>query len=222
MTLLRRSVAQRNVLDYNFYMDVTAEAHRDCAEPLNEDSFVHLCDATWEDYERLLDLRGEHSAPRISYLEGVIEIMSPSRGHENIKSLIGCLVEAWCLERGVRFTTLGAWTLKNRPKGSGVEPDECYIFGDPDAARPHLAIEVEWTHGGIDKLEIYRKLEVEEVWYWRKGRLQVWTLRGERYEPTEASEVLPAIDIAELVSFIDRPTTFDAIQDYRAALRGVA
>jgi hypothetical protein len=30
--------------------------------------------------------------------------MSPSRTHDEIKSYIGRLVEAWCLERGVEFT----------------------------------------------------------------------------------------------------------------------
>jgi len=57
-----------------------------------EDHIVHLSNATWSDYERVLELRGDGSAPRITYLEGQLEIMSPSRDHERIKSLIGRLV----------------------------------------------------------------------------------------------------------------------------------
>ncbi len=183
-----------------------------------EDHVVQLDGATWKDYERLLAIRGDRSAPRITYLEGLLEIMSPSRQHENIKSLIGCLVETWCLERGVHFTTLGSWTLKEQEQERGAEPDECYVFGDARADRPDLAVEVVWTSGRIDKLEVYRKLGVREVWYWRSGALQPYALRGERYEAIQRSEVLPGIDLAQLVSFMDRPTTYDAVRDYRAAL----
>ncbi len=199
-----------------------ATAWRDRDDRPVEDHIVHLRGATWEDYERLLAIRGNRSAPRITYLEGLIEIMSPSRDHENIKSVVGRLVEVWCLEHNIRFTTLGSWTLADRQKERGAEPDECYIFGDPNAERPHLAIEVVWTSGGINKLEVYRKLGVREVWYWRKGALQPYALRDEHYEPIQASEVLPGIDLVQLASFVDRPTTYDAINDYRAALRASA
>jgi hypothetical protein len=44
-------------------------------------------------------------------------------------------------------------------------------------------------------------------------------MRGNHYVPIEESEVLPALDLQLLTSFIDRPTTFDAIREYRQALR---
>ncbi len=180
-----------------------------------EDHVIHLSGISWEDYERLLHMRGDHSAPRIAYLEGVVEIMSPSKTHEGIKSMIGRLVEAYCLERDIPFSPYGSWTLTSEKHARGAEPDECYIFGTDEAARPHLAIEVVWTSGRIDKLDIYRKLGVAEIWYWRKGRIQPYRLRGERYMPIEASEVLPGLDIPLLTSFIDEATTFDAIRGYR-------
>lgn len=103
----------------------------------------------------------------------------------------------------------------------GVEPDECYVFGDrPDALRPDLAIEVVWTHGGLNKLELYRELGVAEIWIWSRGRIQVHVLRGNRYEPATESSALPGIDVAELASFVDRPTTSAAMREYRAKLSG--
>jgi Uma2 family endonuclease len=186
------------------------------------DHVVFLHDLAWEDYEALLRMRGDHSAPRISYLKGEVEIMSPSRTHESIKSLIGCLVETYCLEQGIRFRPLGSWTLKDRPKQRGAEADECYILGDQDAERPHLAIEVVWTSGRIDKLDIYRKLGVAEVWYWRKGRIQPYRLQGEHYVPMTASRVLPALDLELLQRFLNEPTAYDAILAYRQALRAGA
>jgi Uma2 family endonuclease len=184
-----------------------------------EDHFVWLRGATWSDYQRVLQIRGDHSAPRITYLEGTLEIMSPSRSHESLKSLIGCLVEVWCLHHGVEFSTYGSWTLESQTAERAAEPDECYVFGQvTDPERPDVAIEVVWTSGGINKLEVYRKLGVREVWYWRRGRIQVYALRGESYEAVPASEVLAHIDLDQLASFLDRPTTSRAMRDYRAAL----
>ena len=190
-----------------------------------EDHVIRLSGAGWEDYDLLLTMRGDHTAPRIAYLEGEIEIMSPSQFHEGIKSMIGCLVEVYCLEHDIPFSTYGSWTLKSQDRARGAEPDECYILGDASLSqrepeRPSLAIEVVWTSGRIDKLDIYRKLGIAEVWYWRKGRIQPYCLRGERYVAVEASEVLPGLDLELLTSFIDRKTTFDAIRAYRRALRG--
>ena len=136
-----------------------------------------------------------------------------------IRWLFDLAITQMRLDRGVRFTTLGSWTLKKEKDERGAEPDECYVFGEAGEERPpDLAIEVVWTSGRIDKLEVYRKLGVREVWYWRDGALQPYALRDERYEAIEQSEVLEGIDLALLVSFLDRATTYDAIRDYRAAL----
>ncbi len=64
-------------------------------------------------------------------------------------------------------------TLKSPPSQSGLKPDECYLVGDQDKAVPVLAIEVVWTSGGIDKLEIYKRLGVGEVWFWKASRIEV-------------------------------------------------
>ena len=186
-----------------------------------EDHIIHLSGLSWEDYERLLEIRGDHSAPRIAYLDGEVEIMSPSQTHEAIKSMIGRLVETYCLERDIPFSTYGSWTLQAKDLSRGAEPDECYIFGTAEDNQPQLAIEVVWTSGRIDKLDIYRKLGVEEVWYWRKGHIQPYCLRNERYEPVATSEVLPGLDLDLLTSFLDRPTTYEAIRSYRDMLRSM-
>lgn len=185
----------------------------------HEDHFVTIQSATWQDYERLLDLRGESAVPRYTYLEGVLEIMSPSRTHESVKSMIGRLVEVWCLRNGIEFHTLGSWTLKERALERGLEPDECYIFGPSgEGTRPDLAIEVVWTSGGINKLEVYRKLGVAEVWYWSRGTIAVYRLSGEQYVEVPDSQALPRIDLHQLGRFIDSPSTSRAIVGYREAL----
>ena len=109
--------------------------------------------------------------------------------------------------------------LEDEAVARGVEPDGCYIIGVEDRHRPHLAIEVEWTRGGLDKLEIYRLLDVPEVWRWRGGRVRVYVLRGDAYQEAPRSEVLPGIDLAHLTTFLDRPLTSQAIREYGDALR---
>ncbi|HVR64454.1 MAG TPA: Uma2 family endonuclease [Polyangia bacterium] len=185
-----------------------------------DDHIVLLRDVAWSDYQRHLELRGEEPVPRFAYLEGTLELMTPSRQHETLKSRIGRLVEAFCLERGIEFSPLGSWTLENKTSERGAEPDECYVFGTvADPARPDLAIEVVWTRGRIDKLQIYRKLGVAEVWIWRRGTITAHALRGDQYQEIPDSEALPGIDLVQLASFVDRPTVSQAIREYRAALQ---
>lgn len=185
-----------------------------------EDHFVHLHGVSWEDYERILAIRGDHPAPRISYLDGWLVFMSPSSNHELIKSRIACLVETWCLEHDVEFDPVGSWTIGEKRKRRGAEPDECYVFGPiGDRKVPDLAIEVVWTWGGIDKPEIYGKLGVREVWFWEKGVITPYRLHGERYRRMAVSKALPGIDLVQLATFLDRSSTSRAIREYRAALR---
>jgi Uma2 family endonuclease len=173
----------------------------------------------WSHYEAQLALRGDAPVPRMAYLDGTLELMSPSKDHERAKSYIGRLVEAFALERGIDLSPYGAWTLKSAIKLSGAEPDECYIVGaDQSKELPDVAIEVVWTSGGIDKLEIYRRLGVGEVWFWRDGRIEVHVLRQQRYEPVERSPLFPDLDVGLLCSFLDRPTAMQAVRAFRGAL----
>jgi Uma2 family endonuclease len=184
------------------------------------DQVVCLHDVTWADYERLLEIRGERSVPRYTYLQGELEIMSPSNTHERIKSTIGCLVEVWCLEKSIEFTTVGSWTIKDEALARGVEPDECYVFGEgAEASRPHLAIEVEWTRGLIDKRRVYEKLGVAELWVWSRGRIRIHELRDGSYAPVEQSQFVPGIDLRLMERCVQLPTTSAAIREYRAGIR---
>lgn len=195
-----------------------ALALREHDDAPNADSIIVLHDVTWEDYERLLEIRGDKSAPRIHYLEGELEITSPSKDHEQIKSFIGRLLEDWCIDRGIEVTPFGSWTLKERKQDRGAEADECYIFGTEPRERPHLAIEVEWTRGSIDKLRVYEKLGVDEVWTWRKGVIQVYVLVGEKFAKAERSRLVPDLDLGLLTSMLDRDTLTQAVRDFRRAL----
>ncbi|HVS66366.1 MAG TPA: Uma2 family endonuclease [Thermoanaerobaculia bacterium] len=174
----------------------------------------------WEHFEAELALRGDRPVPRMAYLDGALELMTPSQRHENLKSMIGRLIEVYALENGIELSPYGSWTLRNAPQEAGVEPDECYIVGlDQTKEIPDLAIEVVWTSGGIDKLEIYRRLGVGEVWFWRAGRIAVHVLLDETYLKAPSSELFPGLDLELLCSFLDHPTATKAMREFREAIR---
>jgi Uma2 family endonuclease len=174
----------------------------------------------WTHYEAQMALRGEASVPRMAYLEGALELMSPCREHERVKSYLGRLIEAYALERDIDLSPYGGWTLKAAPKQAGAEPDECYIVGaDQGKDRPDLAIEVVWTSGGIDKLEIYRRLQIGEVWFWHDGRIDMHVLLQGHYTPVDRSRLFPDLDLALICSLLDDPTALQAIRALLDALR---
>jgi Uma2 family endonuclease len=186
------------------------------------DQRVYFHQASWEDYDRLVALRGECATPRLTYLDGELEIMTPSTYHEGVKTKWARLVEAWSEEAGVDLEGIGSWTIKDKLKKLGLEPDECYFVGGPKrgATVPDIALEVIWTSGGLDKLEVYAGLGVPEVWVWKKGRITFHALRGDAYETMARSELLPQLDPVLIAALVDDDSSqAEAVRALRAAMR---
>jgi Uma2 family endonuclease len=178
---------------------------------------------SWQAYEALLAWRGERSGTRMTYLEGELELMTPSIDHEDLKKRLGRLVEAWAEETDIVLEGAGSWTIRDELVDRGAEPDECYVVGSLKGVKaPDFAIEVIWTHGGIDKLDVYRKLGVREVWIWESGTLSFHVLRGASYVRAPRSGILPDLDPALFVICMGRPTQTDAVKTLRVAVRAQA
>jgi Uma2 family endonuclease len=62
---------------------------------------VLLSGVAWSTYEALL-ADAQSSGTRFTYDRGYLEIMSPSREHEHIKSLLGRMIEAMTEELDIR------------------------------------------------------------------------------------------------------------------------
>ena len=84
---------------------------------------------------------------------------------------------------------------------------------------PDIAIEVVLTSGGVDKLEIYRGLEVPEVWFFRSGAFELYLLGETGYAPIERSTLLPDLDLVHLAGFVDRDDHTEAVFAYLDSLR---
>lgn len=182
------------------------------------DQRVILGGIDWWQFETFLAIRGDRAGVRVTYLEGQLEIMSPSQTHEMLAKLIARLLEIYALEKDLVFEGYGSMTLRNAPKLRGIEPDECYAVGAAKDS-PDLAVEVIWTHGGIDKLDVYRGLGVREVWIWKKEELKAYELRGNAYVESSESVVIPGLAPSFIQEFLDYETQTEAVRKLRAALR---
>ena len=58
-----------------------------------EDRYI-TSGVSWQNYESLLDRLGDSAGVRVTYLDGVLEIVSPSRRYESAKTRIGTLLES--------------------------------------------------------------------------------------------------------------------------------
>lgn len=189
---------------------------------LEEDQHVVLRAMSWQDFEALLAIRGERSGVRMYYLDGEIEIVSPTKIHEGRKKALVRLLEIWAMESDVALNGFGSWTLKKELCEAGAEPDECYIVGDStDKEVPDLAIEVEWSRAtGLSKPEIYRRLGVRELWTLKSdARLIVRILEKGEWVEHARSKLFPKLDLAWLRSFLDIAPQSKAVRALRDALR---
>src|SRR6267154_3542207 len=141
------------------------------AAPSDSDpeSRVLLGGIPWSVYVALRDSIAS-GAVKMTYLEGDLEIMSPSRRHEVENTMLGRLLELFALEKDIPLYGYGSMTMRKKLKKRGLEPDKCYCR-DFDEERPQLAIEVVISSPLLDKLEVYRGLGIGEVWTLRDGRI---------------------------------------------------
>ncbi len=174
---------------------------------------------SWDGYEVCLNNRGDHSSYRIAYLDGVLELVSPSRRHESIKSIIGSLLEDYLKAKRIRYFPLGSTTFRQQVQRGGIEPDESYCFG-AEKEFPDLAIEVIVTSGGVAKLDVYKRLGIKEVWFFIDDHFEVYVLINGGYDLVEASPLLPNLDLQLLAQYSVAPDPLEAALAFRDTIRG--
>jgi Uma2 family endonuclease len=187
---------------------------------IEQDSCMKFYDVSWEQFEAIeaafKDIRGV----KFFYLDRILQIMTVSPEHEIIKKTLCMLLEAYMRANGIRFYGKGGPTLGNRELGGRKEPDDSYDIGTPKTF-PDIAIEVVITSGGIDTLELYKRLGVREVWFWQNSQLSLYYLTGENYEQIARSTFLPALDLELLLRCANMPDQYDAVTELLANISPV-
>ncbi|GAB4335208.1 MAG: Uma2 family endonuclease [Leptolyngbyaceae cyanobacterium] len=194
---------------------------------------ITLTEISWEGYETILNLLGDRPV-RVTYSQGVLELMILSYAHERYKRLLSRLLETLTEELNIPIASAGSTTFKRKKLERGLEPDECFYIGNEFRVRgqlsldlaedppPDLAIEVDITHSSIDRMEIYARLGVPEVWRWEQDQLQFWQLQEGQYSPVNISPTLPQISATTLMEFMALLSTVDEtsiIRRFRAWVR---
>lgn len=194
--------------------------------PTNTDRQIVYAGITWQQFKLIQSGFGDAPGIRLSYFNQTIEILMPGRTHELFKSIIGMLIELFCLEQSIEFEPTGSMTQERAGEVS-LEADESYSFGTSKPL-PDLAIEVILTSGSPDKLQRYRALGIAEVWFWQDGVFTLYHLRkgvtaiDYRYEQINSSEIpeLATLDINLLTRcvLIAETSRLNAAQEFRQGL----
>jgi Uma2 family endonuclease len=194
--------------------------------PLDGEERLLVNGVDWRAYVLMRELL-DSPGLRMTYLEGALELMTPSRRHERVKTTLARMLEVYALERDVPLEGFGSTTFRREVGERGLEPDECYTLGRdmPEEGPPDIALEVVIAQPLLDKLSVYAGLPVREVWAWEDGvfRLFAWRPAGEGgaagYVEIAGSALLPGLDFSLLAEYADRRDQHAAVREYRDRLR---
>jgi Uma2 family endonuclease len=175
---------------------------------------VVLRNISWETYERMLEDLADCSAPRLTYDQGDLEIMSPQAQHEVINETIKLFLSLVSLELEIEIRGLGSTTFRREDAERGFEADSCFYLQNealirgkdrielPTDPPPDLVFEVDITSSSLDKDSIFAQLGVPEVWRYDGSTLEILVLSGDSYKRSPASSALPFITADVVTNFI--------------------
>lgn len=195
------------------------------ALPQQLEQRVQLSGITWETYQRLkaeLDNRNL----RLTYHQGLLEIMAPSPEHEYFKKVMGRFVETLAEEFVVSLYPLGSTTLEREDLVSGSEPDECFYLTISKIKRvkgkkrinlakdpaPDLVIEVDITSRSKHRAQVYAALQIPEIWRFDGQTLALLSLREGKYVEIEQSVAFPKVEAQAIESFLQQALARDYLE----------
>lgn len=175
-----------------------------------------LENVSWQAFEKLLLDLGETRAARVTYDRGMLEIMAPLPRHEYYKEAVGILVQDLADELDLDYETLGSTTWKRQDVLGGVEADNCFYFQNEPLIRgkldidlahdppPDLVLEIDITSKSLDRMAIYARLGIPEVWRYDNGILKIYQLQEQQYLETDTSLAFPMFPVQQIIPFIDQ------------------
>ena len=180
---------------------------------------------------------------------GLITLMSPSRLHEELATLLGDIVDVAAEILSGAGRGIGSTRLRRSgdPPDTGMEPDCAFYVGERaraysaalhegeaaadqflDQVPPDLVVEVEITNVDEGKAERYADVGVREMWRLcaRKGsrefEIEFLALNpGEPPRPLDASAVLEGLEPADVREALDKARLGAAKSERIEAVAGV-
>ena len=184
---------------------------------------------SWEAYLQILNALPQSRSARLTYDDGVLEIMMPLEAHEFSARLIERFILTLVELAGMRIKTMGSTTM-NYPKfRKGAEPDNAYYIQNQPLVKgravdfsqdppPDLVIEVDITHTDISKNQFYASLGVPEFWRFDGKLWTIYQLQFGTYVERPVSPIFPQIVKAQLYEFLAlaKEDEIEAVQKLRA------
>lgn len=178
--------------------------------------------ADWSFYELILRQIGDRHV-FVTFDGERLEVMSPSLQHDKLAARLEQLVRLTMLELRLPFESAGSFTLKKRKADRGLEPDKCFYIQNVAALRgkrtldlevdppPDLAIEVEISRRLLDRIDVYWRLGVPEVWCYDGHRLRILRLGKDGYDEAPRSPTLPDLPPEEAHRLVQRSWEMDEL-----------
>jgi len=188
------------------------------ATPDEQRMLIH--GVTWKEYVILRELM-DRPGLRMTFLEGALELMTPSPEHELWKTNIARFVELYAFLTGLELYGYGSTTFKKEAKERGAEPDECYLVGKKLEAFPEIVLEVIHTSPLLNKLDVYAGMGVAEVWIFKDGAFRLFALdrASAQYAEVQRSGLLPSLEFSTIARYVVREDTPQALREFASVVR---
>ncbi len=175
-----------------------------------------LYGVSWTEYTRMLRAFAGRPGFRLTYDRGALEITSPVLEHESAADLLGRFVVVLTEELGLPIMAGRSTTFRRRRMQRGLEPDHSWWIAHEPQMRgkrridlrvdlpPDLAIEVDVTHRAVNRMSIYARLGVPEIWQLdaRRGLLFLTLQPNHRYAEQTHSLSFPLFTPADLTAHL--------------------
>ena len=168
----------------------------------------------WNVYEGILRALGDHRT-RVTFDGRNIELMSPLSIHEFYIRMFDRLLAMLASEVRLPLRNGGSTTFRREDVERGLEPDSCFWIQSDLVIRgkreldltvdpvPDLAIEIEISRSALDRMAIYAKLGIPEVWCFDGESLRIHILQPNGiYTESPTSRCLPQLPVREMVPFL--------------------
>jgi Uma2 family endonuclease len=164
--------------------------------------------ATWQNYQKLCQQRGDRSIPRIKYRSGEVLLMSPMPKHGRDAHVIANAITTLLDHTEREYDAFTPVTME-LPDESGIEPDYCFYIDHWQAVSgkeridwetdppPDLVLEIDVT--SYSDVNDYLPYRVPEIWLFRKNQLLVYQLQGTEYLLRTQSMYFPDINLQDLI-----------------------
>jgi Uma2 family endonuclease len=183
-------------------------------QPVEGEQRMLISDVSWDFYVAFCEEIGERPL-RLTYSDGMLEIMITKAPHEFYRKMLAKLIETIVLERDLPVRSGGSMTFQRKDLEKGFEPDDCWWIEHEAEVRakkefdfrrdppPDLAIEVEISRSLVNRVGIFAAMGVKELWRHNGTRLRFCVLRGDgTYQDQETSLAFPSVRPADLEPYL--------------------